>query len=410
MPGFATQICSPVYPRFLAGGSDDLYLKPAQGLAIAAFGALMLALACPESPAAEAGWHGWILAGLTSLATGVLLAGLAARWLGRRVGFLAGMVYVSSAGLMARTLLGDASDAFFALSMAVALGAFGLGNTAGRLPMRADRGVAWTFYAAAGAAAWAAGPLGPVCILAAGLVALYLGEDPQGLRFFASPVGWVLFAAVAVLAPAIFWWNWGAAECSLWAFLMKPPGGPALSDASLPWLVRHMTDLLFPWTPLAAMAILVGLARGHSALPAWRLFAAWAAAPLLMTAAGLWGARPPVAAVLPPVAVMAAAGIHELAIWARRGGTRRTALTLGAWLGACAAVAALGGGAPLSRQALFASAGAAAVGCAAFLRMKRRGRATVRHAANGPASFVVRTHRAAQGPAPAVSANTSSTA
>ncbi len=412
MPESIEQRCHPVYRRFLAGGSDDLHLKPAQGFAIAAYGALMLALVYTESSAAEAGWAGRIFSGLASLATGVLLAGMAARWLGRRVGFLSGMVYASTAGVLVFGPHADNVSAWLGLSMTIALAAFGLANTAGRRPMRANRWVAWTFYAAAGATAWAAGPLGPVCIFAAGLVTLYLGEDPQGLRFFVSPVGWALYAAIAVLGPAIVWWHGGAAEVGLWAFLAKPLGGAAPPDATLPWLVRHTAGLVVPWTPLVALAILVGLARGHSALPAWRLFAGWAAAPLLLTAAGLWGARSLVAVVMPPLAVMAAAGIHELTIWAKRGGTRRTASTLGAWLGACAALAAMGGGAgaPLSRQALFASVGAAVVGCAAFVRMKRGDRATVRQAAKGPASFVVRTHRAVQGTAPAVPANTSSTA
>ena len=303
----------PIY-RFLLSGAHDAFRPSLRAtLLLAGCGAVPLSMAV----FGQADWVVCLPSALATLLTALLIAALATRWLGRRIGWLSGLVYLTSAGTLVQSQSAG-TDALLALSVTAAMGAFGLGNAAGRFPLRDGPWVARAFYAALGVSSLLAGPAGALFILAGCLLLLCLGEDSRGLRFLASPSGLLIFALLAAAWPATLWLARPAGWDGRWEFLYGWPGGAPGQEVSLVDLLRSFGLATLPWTPFAVAALVGGLWRGHAATPAWRLFGCWALAPLALMAVGLSGGAPHLGVLLPPVAVMAAAGLSESLPWVRR--------------------------------------------------------------------------------------------
>lgn len=237
-----------------------------------------------------------------------LVAALAARWLGGRLGALAGCVFLMAWAQLTGfyLLLSPARAAaaiLFCTSVAAAMGAFALGNVPGRLPLVDRWWTRWGFYGAAGVSLVVGGPVGPLFILSGCLLFLILCADSRGARFFASPVGigiFVLMAAVRLAPP------WGIAGETL---------DPGTSLGGVPsWLAGAG----LPWTLLVVFAVAAGLRQGHYATPIWRFFGCWAVGPLALAAVGGFRSLAELGALLPPLAVIAAAGLWGLWVWCRR--------------------------------------------------------------------------------------------
>ena len=303
----------PVYRHLLSGAPDAFRPSLRATLWLAGCGAALLAAALfgQRDGAARLPWV------LATLGAALLLATLATRWLGRRVGWLSGLVYLSSAGTLVPSPSAGA-DALLALCVTAAFGAFGLANAAGRLPLRDGPWVARAFYAAAGLATLLAGPACALAVLGACLLLLGLNEDSRGLRFLGSPSGLWIFVLLAAAAPAALGLAQPGAWDARWQWLCAWTRGGAGQGASLADLLRGLGLATLPWTPFAVTAMAVGLWRGHAATPAWRLFGAWALVPLVVMAVGAFDAAPRLAVVLPPLAVMAAAGLNESLAYLRR--------------------------------------------------------------------------------------------
>ena len=300
---------APVYRRFLAGGAEPLRLSLPGALLVAAGGLTLLGIG--RAASALGGTAGLAIA-WPSVAAATLcawmVAALAARWLGSRLGVLAGCVFLMAwAQLTGIYLLlpspGAAAAILFCTAIAAAMGTFALANVPGRLPLVDRRWTRWGFYAAAGASLVVGGPVGPAFILSGCLLFLILCADSRGARFFASPVGigiFVLMAAVRLAGP------WGIAGEAL---------DPGTSPGGVPsWLAGAG----LPWTLLVVLTVAVGLRQGHYATPIWRFFGCWVVGPLALTAVGGFRSPAELGALLPPLAVIAAAGLWSLLAWCRR--------------------------------------------------------------------------------------------
>jgi 4-amino-4-deoxy-L-arabinose transferase-like glycosyltransferase len=412
----------PIYRRLLSGAPDTFRLSVPAALLVAGFGiallGLVLAMDRPLSPTETAaaqsarrmltdgswlvtglhtdrvpdvppvgcwavglamsvfGDHSWVVrlpSAVMGIAMALLVAAMATRWLGNRIGLLAGLVYLSSVGVLVDGRAGG-PDALLALTVAAAVAAFGLGNAGGRRPLRREAWIAWVFYGATGVSFLLTGPVGPIFILGICILYLYLAEDPQGLRFFVCPAGIAIFVLLAVAWPATIWIVRPAGWDGHWQFLCGWFGARPWAEVSAARLLPDLALLALPWTPFVLVAGLGGLWQGHTATPAWRLFGSWAAAPLGLMAAGLFREQPPLCILLPPVVVMAATGVTETMRWARR--SRRWP---GAWIAAAWAVACLVATAALQRwgpldagEAILPIAAAAAgLGLAIFVQQRR---------------------------------------
>lgn len=304
---------SPVYRRFLAGEPEVLRLSWSASAVVVGSGLIVLGIAGGVSalggaadPAAR--WPSVAVAALTAW----LVAAIAARWLGSRLGALAGLVQLTGMYAPLPTEA-SATEMLFCTAVSAAMGAFALGNVPGRLPLVERCWTSWAFYAAAGVSFVLAGPLGPALIMAGCLLFLVLSADSRGARFFASGVGIAVFGLTVVVSLVLPGGVNGHSVVP--GGMVGGHSGPPISPwEALGWLA--VAGL--PWTPLVVWTVALGLRQGHYATPIWRFLGCWALGPLALAALG--GFREPwqLGALLPPLAVMGAAGLWGLLVWCRR--------------------------------------------------------------------------------------------
>lgn len=348
----ASQPGPPVYWRFFCGGTEPLRLSPPATAVVILAGLVLPGIvgAGPILGGAPGPTPRWPSVAAGTL-TAWLIAALAARWLGSRLGALAGLVQLTGA----HTLLASPAEAAgMCLSAAVsgAMGAFALANVPGRLPW-VDRGwTAWAFYAAAGVSFMLAGPFGPAFILAGCLSFLVLSGDSRGGRFLANPAGIAVFALLVGVRlaqpdgvegicggpsatdqqtvkvrhafdgsrPSRAAQRGTAEQAGPGAPKSAPqlrPRAPVATAMTPPAVLGSLAVGLLPWTPLAMASVAIGLRVGHYATPIWRFFACWALAPVALAAVGGFHGPSQVGPLLPPLAVISAAGLQGLWVWCR---------------------------------------------------------------------------------------------
>jgi hypothetical protein len=286
----------PIYRRFLAGGEDGLSPSARAFVVLALAGGGLLALAWLFG----AGGDSTACLRFASNAAGAafcafVLAWIAARWLGRRMGLLAGFAWLTSAGVLAGRV-----DAWTAFAISLALGLFAVAEVAGRTARITDRAIRLAFHVAVGLALVFVGPDAAITVLAICLVAVSVSQTACSLRFLADPAGLGILAA-AVTARFLIAYAAGLSASATWM-----PGSAAGSSpigflASVAWGG-------LPWWPLAAVAVVVGIGQGHYATPFWRLCGCWVLVPAGLAVLGVAHDAVAMAAMLPPLCVLAAAG------------------------------------------------------------------------------------------------------
>jgi hypothetical protein len=303
-----------IYTRFLAGGPSPLRLSLPDTMLVVVGGLILTGTAAAASTAwGVAGPGAWLPRAAAATLAAWVTAALAARWLGSRLGALAGLAQLTSVHVLLPHRA-SAAEMLYCAAVAAAMGAFALANVPGRLPLVDERWTRWGFYAAAGTTYVLAGPVGPAFILAGCLLFLLLCADSRGARFFASPVGIAVFALL--VAARLARPNEGLAGLFLTPSDMAGETlGPAIS---LRELFRWLAVAGLPWTPLAVLAVAVGLRRGHYATPIWRFLGCWVLGPLALVAVGGFRDRAQLGPLFAPLAVTAAAGLGALVIRCRR--------------------------------------------------------------------------------------------
>ncbi|MBN2476475.1 MAG: hypothetical protein JXB62_17810 [Pirellulales bacterium] len=302
----------PVCRRFLAGGAEPLRLSWSAAAALAGGGAALALIghvlrASGDFGPAVAQWP----AIAASLVPALLLAGLTARWLGSRTGVLAGLLLIGSILLI--PVPWGAIESLFCGAVIVAMGAFALGNASGRLPLIDRRATRWTFYVAAASCFVLAGPIGPAAVFATIPLFLVLSTDARMLGFLADPVGIGILLLVGICrwaSPAGLHEAW-APVAALSGEALGPPIGPIEAVAAL-------AVATLPWLPAVALAVVVGLHRGHYATPIWKLFASWLLGPLALLAWGPFRHGVYLGVLLPPLAAIGAVGLAGVFAACRR--------------------------------------------------------------------------------------------
>jgi len=311
-----------VYRNLLGGGDEPWCLSRADCGLLAVAGVLLPCVGLAAGAAESLGWGAAALV-LGHMFSGLCVAVISARWLGRRTGTLAGLLYLSSLYVL---LPGRHSTmlSVFSLTVVAAMGAFAGAEVPGRRPP-AERGPAFCVFCVALAAAGVLGGLaGSGCLLGVCFVYLLLFQDVRGLGFFA---GWPKVALAAVCAGG---------PCLAIHLLASPDPWHGLPPGAAPdW--RGMWSSgpeggfagvgpgMLPWAPLALVAIVAGLRQGHYATPFARLLLAWLAVPAALGLLGILPAGLAWASFAPWVAIVSGAGLVECVAWRRRRRTRAAA-------------------------------------------------------------------------------------
>ncbi|NQU24658.1 MAG: hypothetical protein HQ567_25530 [Candidatus Nealsonbacteria bacterium] len=310
---------TPVHWRFLAGGTETLRLT-LSGAALLLGGGMVLAGVGSMVAALDgrANLPGCLASAAASTAVALLLAALAARWLGRRIGTLAGLALLTCFGGLAGRIA--PAEMLLCLSVTTAMAAFAVANVPGRLPLVDRPWPRLLFYAATGTSLLLAGVAGPVLIGAGCLSFALLCVDTRSLRFFAHLPGLALFGLLAVgcsVAPESWLWCSGSSHIATGTAIGWP--------GSLTHTLGRLATAGLPWTPLAVLTAALGLHGGHHATPIWRLFGCWLAATVAIVATGVFHSQIGVAVSLPPLVVIAAAALAQVPAWWRRMGLARLA-------------------------------------------------------------------------------------
>ena len=195
----------PIYRRFLAGGMERFRLARASLVLLLAHATILL-LAVPlvgtgRDCHIRPLWLGLVLAATLQA---VLLAAIAARWLGNRAGLLAGLLQLTVACL----LPGPAAlpDALFCLTFSVAMGAFMVAQVPGRAALADRPPLRWMFFSAAAIACILAGAASVALILAACVCQWLASQDRRGARYLRDPIGLGIFGLTTVAWFVAAWW------------------------------------------------------------------------------------------------------------------------------------------------------------------------------------------------------------
>ena len=296
----------PLFPRFLAGGPQELRLAPASVALLIGCGVVL-----QVASSRFWGWQtpdGWLVRSELAVAiiVGALLTALlATRWLGKPLGLAAGLLQLTCLYALGWPTELKPVESLVTVLVTAAMTLFARANIPGRLPVDTRLRMPVLFYGCA------AGPLllcrgwGELAgILLACLIHLLLNQDGRAFRFLLHPLGLGVAAMFSVY--------------SLWLQHVGPPL-PTAWPTAVPgwrWLATQAVGM-FPWWPLCLVAVVAGCRRGDYATAFWRFAACWSLAPLVLAAAGLLGDRSALAMTCGPLSIFAAAGLFVAVRWWR---------------------------------------------------------------------------------------------
>lgn len=312
----------PVYRRLLHGDATTLRLERADVWALLLMASAFWLVRAVAEVLAGGSLGAMPLSWFASLTVAAATAGFAARWLGRRPAVLGGavllVIHVTDPGV-------DCLDLFSSATVVAAIAAFSWANVPGHCRLGEIGSARLAFAAAAALGFMLAGPIVPASVAVACLMYLVIGQDKHGMRFLVDPVVFVVFSLAAVVSlialatPACP--PWLAAWQQHWPQLgWFSDHGPGTAPGSIG--PAALAGSLLLWVPALAVAFVAGIRRGYFSTPIWRMTACWLAGAAVVAA---MSDRPWPAALAPPVAILAAAGILEAAAWFRRGRLRWSA-------------------------------------------------------------------------------------
>jgi len=249
----------------------------------------------------RAEWVVRIPAVAAALLTALIIAALASRWYGRRVGVAAGLVQCSAYYVMMQARLAEA-DMILCLWVTGAFAAFALARLRAVPP---PRWLAWVFYACVGLAFMTKFLIGPAFIFGGCLAYVLVQRDWKAWRFFVSPVGWGILAVLVFTWPILAWRQYPQIWQDWWFHNIQRFTGEG-KGRNQPWLFYfYMTPaLLLPWVIWLIPAVWVGLRERMFRSGRWRLIWLWLAAGMLIITASAWKGKHYVIPALPPLSIV----------------------------------------------------------------------------------------------------------
>lgn len=322
----------------------------------------------------DAEWAVRLPSMLSAALTAALIAALACRWWGRRIGLLAGGMHLTTVATVMQARLAE-SDIHLCTTVCGALMAFAWANVESPAGRSTARWLPWAFFTCLGLAFLCKALVGPVFILGACGLYLLWSQDLRGFKFFLSPIGWLICGLLIV--P--------------WFALAVRQYPPMLDNLLLhhfgrfkgnmgahePWYayLYLMPMLLLPWTPLALWQIVRSLRDGAFLLPIYRFLVCWVAPGLFLLSMSAFKAKHYTVPLLPPFVILAAIGAAHYLAW-----RRSTSQLHSPWLWACnavgvlVAVAAILIAAPRGATGIILATLTAGAGIAVMIELERRRR------------------------------------
>jgi hypothetical protein len=266
----------------------------------------------------ESGGLSWILvwpvAGALLGTTVVMI--LVSRWLGRRQGVLAGLVWAGMTALAAGWL-----DPWLATLSCCAVALFAVAQAPGRLPLITGFWPPAGFYLVLTIVLLWFGPGPAVSIAAVCVACLAVSQNTKGIRFLVNPAGIFTLASVTGVWLLSHWsevavGNWPACD-GVFSAIGPVAGEAAIYPRWIPWGL---------YLPFAAVGVITGMWQGHHNTPWGRLVGCWAAAPIVLSGFGLISLPETLALVLPATTLLAATGVTRLCLLPNRRGRLRPSI------------------------------------------------------------------------------------
>jgi 4-amino-4-deoxy-L-arabinose transferase-like glycosyltransferase len=308
----------------------------------------------------EAEWVVRLPSGLSAMLMTVLIADLAARWLGRRVGLIAGLMQGTFVYVLMQGRLAEA-DMPMSAAVCLAMYAFARGvvlpNASNFLPPPEHRGSEkngysgsyhiprWLpilFYLGAGLSFLLKGV--GIAFILAGVAAFIVWSAAEGrdwrrcLRFLRSPTGLLLLAVMLVAWPAAAW----HADPNIFKTFRKELIGRASGEFGerQPWYFYAgvVPVMLMPWLPCGIGAAMEGVRRQAFRGPVTQLLLCWFMPGLLILSASAWKHHHYVIPMMPPATLVMAAGMQR---WLRSLKPQKAWLGTLLWLTGCTIAIAL---------------------------------------------------------------------
>jgi 4-amino-4-deoxy-L-arabinose transferase-like glycosyltransferase len=284
----------------------------------------------------RAEWVVRLPAALSGVAIAVVVAMLAARFLGRRHALAAGLMQLTFFYVQMQARLAEA-DMPMALATTLAMAVFmlvAIDSPRGRL-------VAWwtgpAFWSAVAASALLKG-VGPVFVLPACLAFVLITGDRAARRLLLDPLGLLALAAIVGGFVLAAWWTYPGILAAWKDETLGRMAGEMDSSEPILSYLWNVPMLLLPWVPLVA----VGAAwtwrhrRGLGTLPLFVLL--WVAVGLVPLQLSAFKHKHYAIPLLPPLTLAASVGFS---LWLRSRQRRRRDDGERWWLGAAIAAAAL---------------------------------------------------------------------
>jgi len=244
---------------------------------------------------------------VAAILTAWIVAALAARYHGRRVGLLCGLVQVSTFYTMTQARLAEA-DMPLCLLVTAAMALFALANVEPTVSPRLRPLVQAGFFAACGLALLTKSIIGPAFIFAGCGLYILIQRQWSSLRFFLGPIGWLVFLAITLPWPI---WAYKVHPPILYDWFMHTFGrfGGRLSGGSHAWPLYYfymVPAILLPWTVWAAPGVVAQVRQGLWRTPPWRFLFAWVAAGFAILTASAFKSKHYAIPLMPAFSIVAA--------------------------------------------------------------------------------------------------------
>lgn len=259
---------------------------------------------------------------LSALASALVIAAMAARWLGRRIGLLAGLIQVTSLYVLQWGRLAE-SDMLLTALVAAAMASLAWATVDGPTGRCESRWPAWCFYLAITGAFFVKALLGLAFIGGACVAWLLVSRNTKVLRFALFVPGMVLF-----LLCALSWALAAYQQCpeylttQIRTHFGRFSGQIEDSKGLLFYFYWYLLEAA-PWTPLAIYAAVRLVRERQYRQPIWQFLACWVVPGFTLMLASHFKSKQYVASLVTPMAILSAVGLADLVWQSRQASFRR---------------------------------------------------------------------------------------
>lgn len=246
--------------------------------------------------------------------TAVMLAILTARWFGRRLGVVAGLIQATLYYVLQLARLAECDMLLIMLTTA-AMGTFALANVESPTGRARARWLPWIFYALLAGTYLVKGMPGPLPVALACVSYALLRREPHVNQFLLNPIGLIILGVMTL--------GWLAPAYMLYPTLLDDQIAYHLGSfkgeltGEKPPLFHLVSVLLItlPWTPLAALGIVRCIQQQGYRQQFWQLLACWTIPGLVTLCFTTFQDKHIAAPLMPPLTIFAALALIEYIQW-----------------------------------------------------------------------------------------------